>query len=79
MYKVFKVFNFISINLSYKKRRKFANIFTLILELYNIIFKYIVNFFFKSIKKLNRDLNLEINDEIEKICAYIIALIDDIF
>ena len=79
IYKVFKVFYFILTNLNYKKRRKFANIFTLILKLYNIIFKYVMKVFFKSIKKLNRDLNFEINDEIKKIYIYTITLIDDIF
>ena len=79
IYRALKVFYLISTNLSYKERRKLVNIFTLILESYNIILEYIMEIFFKSIKKLNRDFNLEINDEIEKICTYTIALIGDIF
>ena len=78
IYRALKVFYFISTNLSYKKRRKLVNIFTLILKLYSVIFKYIVEIFFKSIKKLNRDFSFEINDEIEKIYIYTITLIDDI-
>ena len=79
MYRALKVFYFISTNLSYEERRKLVNIFTLILKSHDVTLEYIVKFFFKSIKKLNRDFNLEINDEIEKICVYIITLIDDIF
>ena len=79
IYRALKKFYFISTNLNYKERRKFVNIFILILESHDVTFEYIVKVFFKSIKKLNRDFNLEINDKIEKIYTYIMTLIDDIF
>ena len=79
IYRAFKVFYFISTKLNYKERRKLVNIFTLILELYNVTFEYIVKVFFKSIKKLNRDFSLEINDKINKNYIYTITLTNDIF
>ena len=79
MYRFLKVFYLISANFFYEKRRKFANMFILIFDFHETIFDDVVNFFFKSIRKFDRNLNFEINEKMIEICSYVINLIDDMF
>ena len=77
MYRSLKAFYLIFANLSYEKRRKIINVFTLTLESHDVVFENVVKVFFKDIKQLNRDFALFVNDIETEICFFVMKLIDD--
>ena len=77
MYRTLKAFYMISVCLSYKKRRIIANVFILILEFYEIKINDVVEDFFKFIQKLNKKINLKINEHFEFVCVFVMILIND--
>ena len=77
MYRVFKVFYLISVNLSYDERRKLINVFILTLNFHDVIIDDVINTFAKSIKQLNRDINLIINENEQKICVFSMSLLEN--
>ena len=77
IYCVLKTFYFISTCLSYKKRRKIVNVFTLILNSHEINFDEIMKFFNKHFRQLNRKMNLIINATSHIMCAFIIVFLND--
>ena len=79
MYRFLKAFYLIFANLSYEKRRKIVNVFTLTLEFHDVALEDVVKIFFKNIKQLNRDFALSVNDIEIEICSFVMKLIDDMF
>ena len=77
MYRFLKVFYLISANLFYEKRRKLANVFTLTLDSHDATLDNVVKIFFKFIRELDRNLNIEINEKMIEMCSYVMTLIDD--
>ena len=77
MYRSLKAFYLIFANLSYEKRRKIVNVFTLTLEFHNVALETVVKVFFKNIKQLNRNFALSVNDIEIEICFFVMKLIDD--
>ena len=77
MYRALKTFYIIFVFLFYEKRRKLANVFTLILNFHEVNLKNVVRAFVKAIRPLDRDVNLIVNEEQISICAIIMKLIDD--
>lgn len=67
--------NFASLRLRDRFRR--YNIISITLELYKSKFKNII-FILRDLRLLNREINLNINDEIKFVCAYILVFIKDI-
>jgi len=72
-----KTFYFILVALIYKKQRKIANIFTFTLKSYEVKIENIVEFIFKFIRNLNREIDLTINKKIIFVCAFEIILLDN--
>ena len=72
-----KTFYFIFV-FFYEKRRKFINIFILILNLYKIDIHAIIKIFNKFIKQINRDLKIIINGKIENIYIFNIIFFKNI-
>ena len=79
MYRSFKTFYLIFANLSYERKRKIVNVFTLILESHDVAFENVVKIFFKNIRQLNRNFVLFVNDIEIEICFFVMKLIDDMF
>ena len=79
MYRALKTFYFISDNLFYDERRKIVNVFTLILKSHDVALKNVVNAFAKFIKVLNKKTDLYINDQKQKMCAFVFDLIKNLF
>ena len=72
-----KIFYLISVCLSYKKRRKIVNVFTLIVESHDVNLKNIVEVFDRTVRQLNRDQSIEINKENEIVCAFTMTFLSD--
>ena len=79
MYRTLKTFYFISNNLFYNKRRKIVNVFILILKSYDVVLKNVVDAFAKFIKILNKKIDLYINNQKQKMCAFVFDLIKNLF
>ena len=77
MYRALKIFYLISVNLSYDERRKLTNVFTLILRSHDVIIENVINTFAKSIRQLDRDISLIINEDEQEICAFSMSLLED--
>ena len=65
MYRALKTFYIISICFFYVERKKVINVFTLTLKFHDVEMKNVVKNFRKSIRKLDKNLNMKINDNIE--------------
>ena len=78
IYRALKGFYLIPIYLLYEKRYKIINIFILILNFYEIDIKIVTEAFNKSIKKINRDLKITINEKTEKLYLFNITFLDNI-
>lgn len=79
MYRALKVLYFILINLFYEKRRKLINVFKLILNFYDVAIDNVIEVLTRAIKQKNRNINFDINKNVEKIYAFVIKLIENIF
>ena len=77
MYRSLKAFYLIFANLSYEKRRKIVNVFTLTLESHDVALEDVVKIFFRDIRQLNRNFALSVNDIETEICSFVMRLIDD--
>ena len=77
MYRALKAFYMISVCLSYEKRRIIANVFILTLESHEVKMNDVIEGFFKFIQKLNRGVNLKINEHFEFVCVFAMILIND--
>lgn len=77
MYKILINFylNFVSLRLRDRFRR--YNIISIILELHESKFENIISVL-RDLRLLNREINLNINDEMKFVYAYILAFIEDI-
>ena len=75
MYRSLKTFYLIFVNFSYKKRRILINVFTVILKSHDAHFKNVIENFDKVIRTLNRDQNLNINEEQTTICVFIMTFL----
>ena len=77
MYRALKTFYLIFIYLTYKKRRKLVNVFTLSLKSYKTKLSDVVKVFVKFIQKLDRETQLKINDNLKIVCVFIITFLND--
>ena len=77
MYRALKAFYLISICLTYKKRRKLANMFILSLRSHRTELNDVIKAFVKPIQKLNRGTQLKVNDNLKIVCAFAITFLDD--
>ena len=77
MYRALKTFYLISACLTYKKRRKLANVFTLSLKSHKAKLDDIVKVFVKPIQKLDRGTQLEVNDNLKTVCVFAITFLGD--
>ena len=77
MYRALKVFYMIFVCLSYKKRRIIANVFILTLKSHEVKMNDVVKNFFKFIQKLNKEINLKINEHFEFVCVFAMIFIND--
>ena len=77
MYRFLKAFYLISANFFYEERRKLANVFILIFDFHDAILNNVVKIFFKFIRELDRNFNIEINEKKIEMCLYVMTLIDD--
>lgn len=75
MYKAIKTFYYISLSLSYAKRRKLINYFTFSLNLHDVNIKNVVFVMKKKFILFNVDTKLLINDEIIIIYVFIMLMI----
>jgi len=71
-YKVLKAFYWIPANLSYKKRKKIVNNFTLTLGPHGADVKDIINALTRPVRQLNKGISFIINNRELYICAFII-------
>ena len=78
-YRILKAFYLTSITLFYQKRCKIINVFTLILESYDVKIDNIIAFIVKSIQRINSDVDMIINKKIVFVYAFKLTLINDIF
>ena len=65
IYRALKAFYLIFAYLNYLEKRKFINIFILLLNLYEIKIEKIIKVFNKLIRILNSEVNLNINKNIK--------------
>ena len=65
MYRALKAFYLILAYLDYQERRKLTNVFTLLLSSYETKIEKIIKVFYKSIQRLNSEVNLDINEHIK--------------
>ena len=77
MYRALKTFYLIFVNLSYEKKRKIVNVFIFILDSHDATTIDVVKFFFRTIRKLNKNCSLEINEKFSEICVFILNLIEN--
>ena len=77
IYRALKAFYLISTYLTYKKRRKLANVFTLSLRSHRAGLGDVVKAFVKLIQKLDRETQLKVNGNLETVCAFAITFLDD--
>ena len=77
MYRALKAFYMIFVCLSYEKKRIITNVFILILKSHEIKMNDVVENFFKFIQKLNRKVNLKINEHFEFVCVFAMIFIND--
>ena len=77
MYRALKAFYLIPACLSYEERRKLANVFTLTLGPHGANINDVVEAFSKPIQNLDRGMELEINGDMEKVCAFSITFLGD--
>ena len=79
MYRVLKTFYLIFVCLSYENRRKIINVF-IILDSHETKIKNVVKAFFKSIKRLDREMkNVEIDKKMISMCVFTLNFIDNMF
>ena len=67
IYRALKTFYLIPVYLNYQERRKLANVFILLLNSHETKIENIVKVFSKSIRKLDDEVNFDINGNIETI------------
>ena len=65
--------------MSYQKRRKIVNVFTLIFESHDVKINDVIAFIVRLIRRMNSDVDMIINEKIVFICAFKLILINDIF
>ena len=75
MYRALKAFYFIFACLFYFERRKMINVFILTLKSYETQLKDVVEVFRKSLKKLNIELKMNINDQDHIVCAFVMTFL----
>ena len=75
MYRFLKIFYLIFVNFLYKKRRILINVFIVILNSHDAHFKNVIEIFDKTIRTLNRDQNLNINEKQTTICVFIMTFL----
>ena len=75
MYRFLKIFYLIFVNFLYKKRRILINVFIVILNSHDAHFKNVIEIFDKTIRTLNRDQNLNINEKQTTICVFIMIFL----
>lgn len=78
IYCILKVFYLILAYFSYKKRKKLANIFILILDSYKVAFYNIIKVFCKLIKKLDISIEIKINNKRKIVYVSIIVFLNNI-
>ena len=76
-YRSLKAFYLTPAALSYKERRKVANVFTLTLGPHGAKIEDIIGSISKSMRRLDRGVDLIINGEAKFVCAFGIALLGD--
>ena len=77
MYRALKAFYLIPACLTYEERRKLANVFTLTLGPHGAGLSDVVEAFAKPIQKLDRGTQLEVNGNLEAVCAFVITFLGD--
>lgn len=77
MYRALKAFYLIPACLTYEKRRKLANVFTLTLEPHGASIHDIAKAFSRPIQDLDRGMRLDINGETSQVCAFTMAFLGD--
>ena len=77
MYRALKAFYLIPACLDYGERRKLANVFTLILGPYGAKIDDVVEALAKPIQNLDRGMELNIDGNMEKVCAFGITFLGD--
>ena len=77
MYRALKAFYLIPACLEYSERRKLANVFTLTLGPHGASLDDVVEAFHRPIQDLDQGIELDINGEVVKVCAFSITLLGD--
>ena len=75
MYRFFKAFYLIFVNFSYKKGRILINVFIVTFESHDVYFKNVIEIFNKTIRTLNQNQKLNINEKQTTICVFIITFL----
>ena len=77
IYRALKIFYLISVCLSYVERRKMTNVFTLTLSFHDANVQDVMKVFSKSIRQLDRDVELVVNKERKIVCAFTMIFFED--
>ena len=77
MYRALKAFYLILACLDYQERRKLANIFTLLLNSYGAKIEKVVKAFYKSIQRLNSEVNLDVNEHVKIVWSFAMTFLED--
>lgn len=77
MYRALKAFYLIPACLSYEERRKVENVFTLTLGPHGATIDAVVGAFSRSIRQMDCGLEMTINGETERVCAFNMAFLGD--
>ena len=77
MYRVLKIFYLISVCLSYVERRKMTNVFILTLNSHDANVQDVMKVFNRSIRQLDRDVELVVNEERKIVCAFTMIFLKD--
>ena len=77
MYRALKAFYLIPACLSYEERRKIANVFTLTLGPHGANLTDVIEAFGRPIRQMDRGMEMTINGETERVCAFNIAFLGD--
>ena len=78
MYRALKAFYLIPACLNYQERRKLANVFTLLLGSHETKIENVMKAFSKLIRKLDNEVNFDINENTETIWSFAISFLKDI-
>ena len=77
MYRALKAFYLIFACLDYQERRKLTNVFTLLLNSHGAKIEKIMKVFYKSIQRLNSEVNLDVNEYVKIVWSFAMTFLED--